>query len=65
MEQDTIVSIASQSAAKDQLSALLRARPGAPLAMAVDAKEQDLLDQYTDLCGISSHSGVERNGFAT
>lgn len=63
MEQDTIVSITSQSAATDQLTALLKERAGELLAMAVDAEVQDLLARYADLRSASGHAGVVRNGY--
>jgi len=63
MEQDTIVSITSQSAATDQLTALLKERAGELLAMAVDAEVQELLTRYADLRSASGHAGVVRNGY--
>ena len=63
MEQDTVVSITSQSAATDQLTTLLRQRASELLAMAVDAEVQDLLARYADVRNAHGHAGVVRNGY--
>ena len=65
MEQDTVVSITSQNAATDQLTALLRERAGELLATAVDAKAQDSLARYANLRNVSGNAGLMRNGYLT
>lgn len=63
MTEDTVVSIDSQSATEDPLTALIRERAKQMLQAAVNAEAEEYLARFADQRDSRGHAAVVRNGY--